>query len=466
MKDFMGPDFLLTNNKGKELFELYAKNEPIYDFHCHLNARDIAEDQEFKTIGELWLAGDHYKWRAMRAAGIPETLITGSETSQKDKFMAFAKVLPYFVGNPLYHWAHLELQKYFGINTPLSAATAGRIWEEANARIAGGGFTARTLISSSNVELVATTEDPKDDLPWHARLKNVQDFNIRVVPTFRPDKLINISAADFTEYLESLGDSAHIRITALDDLLAVLKNRMDWFAQNGCRIADHSLETIPPVRGSFADAQAALGKIKAGVSLTDIEVEKYRYFMLQYLGMEYAKRGWVMQLHFSALRNNNSKLYSQLGPDCGVDSVGDSLAPQALGHLFDGIERETGMPKTILYTLNPAAYYMMATMAGNFQGGMAGKIQIGASWWFLDHRDGITEQLKILANTGGLGYFVGMLTDSRSFLSYARHDYFRRILCSLIGGWVEDGEVPDDAELLKMLIRGISVENARQYFQM
>lgn len=466
MTEFMGSDFLLNNSKGVELYNHFAKQQPIYDYHCHLSPKEIAEDKSFTNIGELWLEGDHYKWRVMRAAGISEEKITGKNTSFEEKFRAFAQVLPYFIGNPIYHWAHMELQKYFGIHEPLSAATVDKIWNEANEKIASGGFTARSLITFSNVELIATTDDPGDDLKYHPQIKQIDNFPTRVVPTFRPDKVVNWVATGDHEYLTRLGESENTVIDSLDELLVVLGKRMDHFHNMGCRIADHGLGSVPAVRGTYDEVKTIFVKVSKGGTPAPEEIEKYQYFMLYFFGCEYSKRGWTMQMHFSPIRNCNTKLFKQLGPDCGVDSVGDMISAQSLRQLCDEIECETGMPKTIFYTMNPSAYYILATMAGNFQGGVPGKIQLGTAWWMLDHHDGIMEQLRILASTGSLGYFVGMLTDSRSFLSYARHDYFRRVLCTLIGEWVQKGEVPDDPEMLGKIVRGICVENARAYFQM
>ncbi len=466
MKKFMGSDFLLTNEKGAELYNCIAKGQPIYDYHCHLSAKDIAEDRHFSNIGELMLEGDHYKWRIMRAAGVPETKISDRNTPYKDKFLAFAEILPYFIGNPIYHWTHLELQKYFKIREPLSDKTAERIWSEANEQISEERISARSLITSSNVELIATTDDPIDNLAWHGIIKQNEDFNTRVVPAFRPDQVLKIDAPDFKNYLLALGKSKNTVISSLDDLLEVLGKRIDFFAANGCRLADHGMERAPLLRGTYTEAKTVLAKVLAGGELTLEEAEKYRFYMLSFFAGEYTKRNWAMQLHFSPLRNCNTKLFNQLGPDCGVDSVGDPISAQNLKVLFDEIELAAGMPKTILYSMNPSAYYILASMAGNFQGGSVGKMQLGAPWWMLDHRDGILEQLRLLANTGGLGLFVGMLTDSRSFLAYVRHDYFRRVLCSLIGEWVEAGEVPDDSELLGNLVKGVCVENARLYFAM
>ncbi|MBP2656402.1 MAG: uronate isomerase, partial [Firmicutes bacterium] len=428
MKQFVGKDFLLTNKTGMELYGLYAKSQPIYDFHCHLSPQDIAEDKRYSDISELWLADDHYKWRIMRAYGIPEELITGKATSPQEKFKAFAEALPAAVGNPIYHWSHMELNNYFGIHEPLSGKSSDRIWRETTEKIQSEGFSAQALIARSNVELIATTDDPTDDLKWHLMIANIKDFATRVVPTWRPDKAVAIASPGFMDYLEKLASSANATIGSFDEYLDVLRKRMDFFETVGCRSADHGIVALPSVQGNYNDAKATFNKVLAKVRLQEEEVEKFTFHMLSFFGCEYSRRGWVMQLHLSAVRNQNTKLFDKLGPDCGVDSSGDPVTALALGRLFDEIEKAEGMPKTVLYTLNPTAYYVLATMAGNFSGGIRGKMQLGAAWWMLDHRDGMREQLRILANTGVLGLFIGMLTDSRSFLSYVRHDYFRRVL--------------------------------------
>ncbi len=464
MKDFTGRDFLLTNIKGEYLYRHYAQKLNIFDYHCHLNPRDIAEDRKFNNVGELMLEGDHYKWRIMRAYGIDENNITGIDVSYKDKFFSFAEALPFFIGNPVYHWVHMELNKYFGIKTPLSGKTAERVWEEANAKIKEGKFNACSLITDSNVEFAATTDDPSSNLEWHTRIAERKDFNTRIVPTWRPDRVMDITSADYMAYLDELASTEDMKINSLDDLLDLMKKRMDFFEANGCCIADHALTNSPTVCGTYYDAKAVLAKKLFGVEIGTEEAEKFKFFILFFFGCEYYARNWVMQMHLSTIRNQNTRLFKLLGPDSGLDSCGELVDITALRSLFDRIEMDRGMPKTILYTMNPSAYYPLATLAGTFTGGIPGKIQLGAAWWMLDHRDGITEQLKTLANTGGLGLHVGMLTDSRSLLSYVRHDYYRRILCSLIGKWVQSGEVPDDEELLETLIRSICIENARRYF--
>jgi glucuronate isomerase len=464
MKDFISDDFLLCNEIGQTLYDKYAKNQNVFDFHCHLNPKDIAEDRRFDSIGELMLEGDHYKWRLMRAFGIPEKLVTGKDVSFKDKFLAFAKALPSFIRNPVYHWVHMELKRYFGIQVPLSEETAEQIWEQANEKLKDNYFSAHSLITNSNVEFLATTDDPSSSLEWHRKISTTDNFKTRVVPTWRPDKILDLTANSYLEYLDELASKASMQVRSLDDLLTLLKKRMDFFAMSGCCIADHGLENAPSVRGSFEEAKAIFAGRLAGTVPGQEALEKFKYYMLFFFGCEYSARSWVMQLHLSVIRNRNTRLFKALGPDCGVDSVGDPVDIRALAQLFDDVEKECGMPKTITYTMNPSSWYPLATLAGSFAGSIPGKMQLGAAWWMLDHRDGIKQQLKVLANTGGLGLSVGMLTDSRSFLSYVRHDYYRRILCSVVGEWVEHGEMPDDEALLEKTIKGVCLNNARKYF--
>ncbi len=464
MKDFLGNDFLLKNETAKVIYNQFVKDLPIYDFHCHLSAQEIAEDKVFLDIGELLLKCDHYKWRLMRICGVPEDLITGN-ASFKDKFLAFANILPSVVGNPVYHWTHMELKKYFGITEPVNAQNALRVYNQANEMMADGTYSAQKLITKSNVKLIATTDDPSDDLIWHKKISEIANFSTKVVPTFRPDLACNLLKEGFSTYIEKLGNSANTKISSLDSLLAVLNGKLDFFEKHGSKIADHGIENIPNYSCEFDEA-AVIFKKALTEKVTQIDAEKFLYFMLSFFAKEYKRRQWAMQIHMSVIRNQNSKLLKNLGPDCGIDSSGDVLVAKSLGKLFDEIENSTGMPKTILYSLNPTSNYVLSTMLGNFAGEVAGKMQLGAAWWFCDHRDGIIEQLKLLSSTGSLGCFVGMLTDSRSFISYARHDYFRRILCSLIGEWVEDGEMYSDMESLKNLVSGISYYNAVEYFGM
>ena len=398
--------FMLKNETAKRIYENYAKNMPIIDYHCHLSPKMIFEDYKFKNAYELFLGGDHYKWRQMRSNGIEERMITG-DGDDYEKWLGFSKTMPLLIGNPLYHWTHLELKRYFDIDIHLNRKTAKEIWDRVNDCLKKDEFSARNLIRKSNVEIICTTDDPYDNLEYHKKLKG---FETKILPAFRPN---------------------------LKEIKSDISERMDYFHQNGCRLSDHAVDCFD-------------GDI----------IEK-----LVFLGEEYAKRGWTMQLHIGAMRNNNSVMYKKLGADTGFDSVNDFEIAKPLSKLLNTLEKKDMLPKTILYTLNPKDNYVIGTMLGNFQKGpVKGKIQFGPGWWFNDHRDGIEEQIKVLANLGILGNFIGMLTDSRSFVSYTRHEYFRRILCNLIGKWVENGEYPDDSEALKNIIEGICYKNAKRYF--
>jgi len=402
---FINDDFMLRNKTAKKLFKA-VKDLPIIDYHCHISPKMIADNYKFKNAFELFLGGDHYKWRQMRTNGVDEKFITG-DADDYDKWMAFAKTMPLLIGNPLYHWTHLELKRYFGIDETLSEDTAKSIWDRVNALLAKEEYSVQGLIKMSNVETICTTDAPYDTLEYHRQLK---DFGTKVVPAFRPD---------------------------LDNIKDDIGERMDFFHENGCRLSDHAVD-----------------------KMDDDIIEK-----LVFLGEEYAKRGWVWQLHIGALRNNNSKMFEKLGPDTGFDSVNDFQIAEGLSKILDSLEKKDMLPKTILYTLNPKDNYVLGTMLGNFQGGgIPGKIQFGSGWWFNDQRDGMESQMRALANLGMLARFVGMLTDSRSFVSYTRHEYFRRIVCNLIGTWVENGEYPNDMKTLEKIVKGICYENAKEYF--
>lgn len=448
--NFINDSFMLNSDTARRLYST-ASSMPLIDYHCHLDPRLIAEDHRFGSLTELMLGGDHYKWRAMRAFGIGEKYITG-DASDADKFRGFAAMLPYAVGNPLYHWTHLELKRYFGIDECLCEDNADRIRERCDEMLAGDGFSARGLMLRSGVKLICTTDDPLDSLEHHRRLRE-EGFGVKVLPTFRPDKSVNIDKDTFLPYIARLG------VSDLTGLCRVLSARLDFFAENGCVVADHGLDHIPFAEG---DAAAVLSRRLAGEPLTERDSDIFKTYMLRFFAGEYAARGWVMQLHTGALRNNNTAMFRALGADTGYDSINDRPLAEPLSRLLDSIGQ---LPKTILYSLNPTDNYVLATMAGNFQSApVRGKIQLGSAWWFNDQRDGMREQLRTLANTGLLGTFVGMLTDSRSFISYPRHEYFRRLLCDLLGEWVERGEYPDDMTMLTRIVRGICFDNAAEYF--
>jgi glucuronate isomerase len=466
MKKFMDEKFLLSNDTAINLYHNYAKDMPIIDYHCHLNPKEIFENKKFKNITEVWLYGDHYKWRAMRSNGIDEKYITG-DSSDYDKFLAWAKTMPMTIGNPLYHWTHLELQRFFGIYETLSEKTAPAIWEKTNKILNEEGFGARDLIKKSNVKALCTTDDPVDSLEYHIKLKEDKDFDVKVLPAFRPDKGINIEKETFLPWVEKLAEVSEKKITNYDEFLEALKSRVAFFHEVGCRISDHGLDSVVYIEASKEEVNEIFVKALKGETISKEEEAKYKTYTLQFLGKLYSELGWAMQLHIAAMRNNNTKMFRKLGPDTGFDSINDEQIAYAVSRLLDSLEVEDKLPKTILYTLNPKDNYVLGTMLGNFQGPEApGKIQFGSAWWFNDNKEGMIEQMTTLANLGLLSRFVGMLTDSRSFLSYTRHEYFRRILCNLIGQWVENGEFPADMEILGSIVQGICYNNAKDYFNL
>lgn len=455
---FMDKNFLLDTETARKLYFETAEKLPIYDYHCHLSPREIAEDKKYETITEIWLGGDHYKWRFMRSMGVDESYITGDK-SDFEKFEKYCECIGYAFGNPLYHWSHLELQRYFGIYTPISKKSTVEIWEKANDALSR--FSAQKAINDSNVDLIGTTDDPFDSLEYHKIIKESGKLKTRVVPTFRPDKAVNIDAPDFKKYIEKNG------VTSLEGLKKALSERLDVFVSLGSRISDHGMVTVPYLIKSEGEVEKIFNKAMAGDTLSSDESEAYRTNVLLYLAREYKKRDVVMQLHVSAIRNNNTKMFKKLGPDTGFDSIGVFSLAEKLSRFLDTLEIEDNLPKTILYSLNPGDNYMLATMLGNFQGGgIKGKIQLGSAWWFNDHLDGMREQLKALESEGALAAFVGMTTDSRSFLSYPRHEYFRRILCQRIGEKVEKGEFANDGELLSEIVADVCYNNAKNYFNM
>ncbi len=467
MMTFMGEDFLLSNETARRLYHGYAAEMPIYDYHCHLNPRDIADNRQFDNLTAIWLEGDHYKWRALRAAGVEEALITGSQRSDYDKYMAWAHTVPKVLGNPLYHWTHLELRRPFGItDTLFSPETAPAIWQRCNELLATPEFSARGIMRQMNVRMVGTTDDPCDDLAAHRQIALDASFDIEVAPSWRPDKAFKIELEGFPDYLERLAGVADVAIANIEDLRLALEKRLDHFAAHGCRAADHGIENlrfapIPDDRVLNAILQKRLG----GQPLSELEIAQFTTAIQVWLGAQYAQRGWVMQLHIGALRNNNTRMFQQLGPDSGFDSIGDAAIAGPLSRLLDSMDVDNLLPKTILYCLNPKDNEVLATMSGNFSApGIAGKVQFGSGWWFNDQKDGMQRQLQQLAQMGLLSQFVGMLTDSRSFLSYTRHEYFRRILCNLIGGWAQAGEVPNDEVMLGTMVRDICFNNAQRFF--
>ena len=449
---FINDNFMLKNEPAKKLYNM-VKDLPIIDYHCHLSPKQIAENYQFKNAFDLFLGGDHYKWRQIRTAGVPEEFITGCE-DEYEKFKMFAKTLPGLIGNPLYHWTHLELKRYFDIDETLNEDSCERIWNRVNECLAKPEFRAQELIRRSNVEIICTTDDPIDTLEYHVALK---DFSTKVLPTFRPDKAVEIGKETFIPYIKSTG------VKSYDELVKWIKDRIAYFNDHGCRLSDHALEYVPFAEG---DAKAAFDKRMAGEVLTKEEIDSFKTSMLKACAEEYVKYDWAMQLHIGALRNNNRKMYEKLGPDTGYDSINDLCIAEDLGAFMNHLEINDALPKTILYTLNPKDNYVLGTMLGCFQGaGVAGKIQFGSGWWFNDQRDGMEAQMQALANLGTLSAFVGMLTDSRSFVSYPRHEYFRRIMCNLIGKWVDEGEYPEDYKALEKIVTGIAYYNAKNYFK-
>ncbi|MCL1932089.1 MAG: glucuronate isomerase [Treponema sp.] len=487
MKRFMDKNFLLSTPTAEKLYHEAAAGEPIFDYHCHLIPREIAENRRFSDLAAVWLgggatiSGDHYKWRAMRANGVDERLITGGGEPY-DKFLAWADTVPRLIGNPLYHWTHLELQRYFGITDPLNPRSAPAIWKAANEQLANDpALSVFGIFKKFKVYGVGTTDDPADTLEWHATIKAQGGTPTKVLPTFRPDRILNIEKPDFAEYIAKLGAAAGKSITRLDDLLSVIRGRITFFHEAGCRISDHGLDSVPyktasrdplcarPEQINFGEWESEMKDVFAqaldGKKPDAMKNEAWKTFLLNFLGQEYAERGWVMQLHIAALRGNNTAALEALGPDTGFDAVHDYPAAEKLARLMDLLNARGKLPKTILYSLNPKDLYPLATIMACFQQDTPGKIQLGSAWWFMDHLDGMEAQLRLLGNTGLLSRFIGMLTDSRSFLSYPRHEYFRRILCNILGTWAENGEIPRDFELLGGMVRDISFGNAQSYFK-
>ena len=463
MKTFIDEDFLLKTKMAKTLYHDYVENLPILDYHCHIDPMEIADDRRFDDIAQAWLGGDHYKWRLMRANGVEERLVTGDAPGW-EKFRAFAQTMPKALGNPVYHWAHLELCRYFGYEEVLNGDTAEEAWQVCNRQLKT--LPVREIIRRSRVEAIVTTDDPADDLKAHSRLREDASCPAKVLPGWRPDKAINITKAGFREYIGRLSEAAGIAITDFDSLKEALRLRMDAFDAAGCGVSDHGLDYVPYMPGHEKEAQSALAVIlKTGELPTPEAAEAYQFELLRFLAKEYARRGWVLQLHYGALRNTNSRMFDRLGPDTGYDSIGKSGDPERIAGFLNSLEREDALPKTILYSLNPNDNAMLDSIIGCFQKDRPGKLQHGAAWWFNDTKTGMEEQLKSLANLSLLGNFVGMLTDSRSFLSYTRHEYFRRILCNVLGTWAENGEVPADEKLLGDMARAISYGNAKEYFK-
>jgi glucuronate isomerase len=457
---------MLKGNTAKTLYDSIAKSAPIYDFHCHLSAKEIYENLQFSNISKVFLGFDHYKWRAMRYAGVPEKYITGN-ADDLDKFKMWARTCERLIGSPLYHWTNLELRNFFGVSEILKESNAEEIFNHCNKKIQEEGLSPVKLIEKSKVKLICTTDDPIDDLEYHKQLASNNNLSFKVLPTFRPDKAVNILNKDFTEYIEKLSKVCSKQINSFSDLIDALKNRIAYFNAVGAKLSDHSLESLLYVSANEDEVNDIFTRRLAGESLTLLEAEKYKLYTLKQLAKEYHKYNWAMQLHIGAMRNNNEVMFSRLGPDAGFDTMNDfNIAPH-LSKLLNEINTELALPKTILYTLNPKDNIVLSTLPHCFsEDGVPGKVQFGAAWWFNDHKEGIIEHLKRIGEQGMLANFIGMLTDSRSFLSYARHDYFRRILCSFVGNLVDEGEFEKDGALLKEIIEGICFKNIKNYLEL
>jgi glucuronate isomerase len=463
-KLFMGEDFLLQTKTAELLYNEYAKQMPIIDYHCHLSPQQIAEDIKFENLTQAWLYGDHYKWRAMRTSGVDESYCTGNK-SDYEKFEKWAATVPYTMRNPLYHWTHLELRRYFGIHEILDPSSAKSIYENASAQIQTDAFSIKNLIRKMNVKVICTTDDPIDSLEYHKTLAE-SGFEVKIKPAFRPDKAMEVaSAANFVTYVKKLEAVTNLSVSTFNDYLFALQNRHDFFASMGCSVSDHGLEEIYVEDFTGQEIETIFTKVYGGKDLNVLEQRKFKSCMLLHFAEWDWEKGWVQQYHLGALRNNNSRMLSKLGPDTGWDSIGDFSQAAALAKFLNKLDSEDKLAKTILYNLNPADNELMASMIGNFNdGSVAGKIQFGSGWWFLDQKDGIIKQLNALSNMGLVSRFVGMLTDSRSFLSFPRHEYFRRILCNLFGDEIENGELPNDTKWVGQIIQDICYNNANDYF--
>ena len=464
MKPFMDKDFLLSTDTAKQLYHDYAAKMPVLDYHCHINPQEIAEDRKFDNITQVWLGGDHYKWRQMRSNGVEEKYITGDATD-REKFQKWAETLEKLIGNPLYHWSHLELQKYFGYTGHLNGDTAQEVWDLCNEKLGQDSMTVRNIIRQSGVTLICTTDDPVDTLEWHEKIAADDTFDVQVLPAWRPDKAMNVEKPDFAAYMARLSDVSGVKVKDFSSLKEALKARMDYFADHKCSVSDHALEYVMYVPADDKEIDAIMAKGLAGQGISREEELKYKTAFMLFVAKEYNRRNWVMQLHYGCKRDNNAYMYQQLGADTGFDCINNYAPSAQMADFLNALSATNEIPKTIIYSLNPNDNASIGTILGCFQAaGANGRIQQGSAWWFNDHKAGMTEQMTSLANLGCLGNFIGMLTDSRSFLSYTRHEYFRRIMCELIGGWVENGEYPDDRKALKKIVEGISYNNAVKYF--
>lgn len=465
---FINKNFMLQNEKAKELYHSYAKDMPIYDYHCHLDPKQIAVNHQFKDVTELWLSGDHYKWRAMRANGIPEEKITGSASS-KEKFKAWAETVEACVGNPLYHWTHLELKRYFDIDEQLNGENWEKIYKLANKAIKEKGLSSQVLIEQSNVVFIGTTDNPTDSLEYHDQINKDQSFNVKVAPSFRPDEAFALGEQKFVDFLEKLNSNTSSKIVTYKGMINVLEQRIEFFDKKGCVASDHGVSTLTYSDSSDDEIESIFLKTISNEFVSSEEIAKYQTRLLIDLAGFYYDRDWVMQIHFGAIRNNNHNMFNLLGADAGFDSIMDQTdVAYSINQLLNAMNKKGKLPKMIIYNLNPAYNDIVASAVANFQNneeGIKGKIQFGAGWWFNDTERGMLRQMETLADNGLLMHFVGMLTDSRSFISYPRHEYFRRILCNYVGENVENGKIPNDDILLKKLIQNICYHNAKNYFK-
>lgn len=463
MKAFMDKDFLLSTDTAKTLFHNYAEGTPILDYHCHINPKEIYDDRKFENITQVWLGGDHYKWRQMRSNGVDEKYVTG-DASDREKFQKWAETMPKLIGNPLYHWSHLELQRYFGYTGFLNGDTAEEVWNLCNEQLQNK-WTVRSMIKASDVTLICTTDDPIDSLEWHEKIAADPTFEVQVLPAWRPDKAMNVEKPDFAGYVGKLAAVSGVAVMDFASLKEALKVRMAYFAERGCSVSDHALEYVMYAPATDADLDAIMAKGLAGQTVSREEELKFKTAFMLFVAKEYNRIGWAMQLHYGCKRDNNAYMYQQLGADTGYDCINNYAPSAQMADFLNALSATDEIPRTIIYSLNPNDDASIGTILGCFQDtSAAGKLQQGSAWWFNDHKTGMMAQMTSLANLGCLGNFIGMLTDSRSFLSYTRHEYFRRILCEMIGGWVENGEYPDDQKALEAIIKGISYNNAVKYF--
>lgn len=465
MKTFMDDNFVLETKTAQELYHNHAAKMPIIDYHCHLIPQEVGDDKIYQNLTQAWLYGDHYKWRAMRTNGVNETFCTG-EASDYEKFEKWAATVPHTIRNPLYHWTHLELRRYFGINDILNASSAKKVYDEASARLITQEYSVRGLMAKMNVKVVCTTDDPIDDLIYHKKCRD-DGFSTKVLPTWRPDRAMAVEdPVSYNSYIDKLSEVSGASISKFADLIEALQKRHDYFAEMGCKLSDHGIEEFYAADYKQGEIDAAFEKIRNGKALSQDEILKFKSAMMYEFGVLDHSKGWTQQIHYGAIRNNSTRLFNKLGPDTGFDSIGDFTVAQSMSKFLNRLDLEDKLPKTIIYNLNPRDNELVATMLGNFQdGSVPGKIQMGSGWWFLDQKDGMEKQMNSLSVLGLLSRFVGMLTDSRSLLSYPRHEYFRRILCNLLGKDVENGLIPNDMSLLGNMVENISYNNAKEYFQ-